>query len=113
MECVRVRRIYHARMTDGVPDPKKGMVDRAVERLQMFSTREEAERSLGLLAASLGLELESSRGLHYAYRESRGNEYPAREEFYTVAPSYVQTKARYGIERFDDQWSVKQRKLFE
>ncbi len=110
----RVRRIYHARKTDGVPDPKKkGMADRAVERLQTFSTREEANRSLGLLAASLGLEMESSRGLHYAYRERRGNEYPTREEFYTVAPSYVQTKARYGIERFGDQWFAKQRKLFE
>ena len=110
----RVRRIYHARMTDGVPDPKKkGIADRAVERLHTFSAREEADRALGLLAASMGLELESGRGLHYAYRERRGNQYPAREEFYTVAPSYVQTKARYGIERFDDQWSAKQRKLFE
>ena len=110
----RVRRIYHARMTDGVPDSKKkGMADRSVERLRTFSKREEADRSFGLLAASLGLELESSRGLHYAYRERRGNEYPAREEFYTVAPSYVQTKARYGIQRFDDQWFVKQRNLFE
>ena len=110
----RVRRIYHARKTDGVPDPKKkGMADRAVERLHTFSSREEADRSLGWLAASLGLELEFSRGLRYAYQERRGNEYPAREEFYTVAPSHVQTKARYGIEHFNDQWIVKQRGLFE
>ena len=106
----RVRRIYHARKTDGAPDPKKkGMADRAVERLHTFSSREEADRSLGLLAASLGLELEMSRGLRYAYRERRRSEYPAREEFYTVAPSHVQTKARYGVEHSDDQWIVKQR----
>ena len=89
------------------------MADRAVERLHTFSSREEADRSLGLLAASLGLEMEISRGLRYAYQERRGSEYPAREEFYTVAPSHVQTKARYGIEHFDDQWIVKQRGLFE
>ena len=110
----RVRRIYHAGKADGLPDPKKkGIADRAVELLHTFSSREEANRSLGLLAASLGLQMEISRGLRYAYQERRGSEYPAREEFYTVAPSHVQTKARYGIEHFDDQWIVKQRELFE
>ena len=109
-----VRRIYHARKTEGIADPsKKGTADRAVERLHTFSSREEADRCLSLLAVRLGLELETKRGLRYAYRERTGSEYPAREEFYTVAPSYVQTKARYGIEHFDDQWIVKQRRLFE
>ena len=109
-----VRRIYHACKTDGVVDPKKkGMADRAVEQVQTFSCREEADRCLDVFAARFGLELETSRGLRYAYRERRANEYPAREEFYTVAPSHVQTKARFGIERFDDQWTARQRLLFE
>ena len=110
----RVRRIYHALKADGVSDPKKkGTADRAVEQLHTFSSREEADRFLDRVAAELGLEMETSRGLRYAYRERRGNDYPAREEFYTVAPSYVQTKARYGIERFDDQWTARQRTLSE
>ena len=109
----RVRRIYHARKTEGIADPsKKGTADRAVERLHTFSSQAEADRCLDRLAVHLGLELETNRGLRYAYRERRGSEYPAREEFYTVAPSHVQTKARYSIEHFDDQWIVKQRKLF-
>ena len=110
----RVRRIYHARKSDGISDPKKkGSADRAVERLLTFPSREEADRSLDVLAVRLGLKLETNRGLRYGYLERRGSEYPAREEFYTVAPSHVQTKARYGIEHFDDQWIVKQRRLFE
>ena len=110
----RVRRIYHARKTDGIIDPKKkGMADRAVEQVQTFSSREEADRCLDGFVRSLGLDLETSRGLRYAYRERRESEYPAREEFYTVAPSHVPTKARYGIERFDDQWTARQRSLFK
>jgi hypothetical protein len=38
---------------------------------------------------------------------------PTRDEFYTVAPATVKTKARYGIARFDAQWNTSRLSLFE
>jgi hypothetical protein len=98
----RVRRIYHPGKTDGIVNPtRKGTADRAVERLSTFPKRAEAERQLDLLARDRDTAIEHGRGLRYVYMERRGKSYPAREEFYTVAPSHVPTKARHGIEWFD------------
>jgi hypothetical protein len=110
----RVRRIYQAGKRDGVVDyKKKGLASRAVENLGTFATRVEAERELDALAASQQAEIEVIRNIRYAYITRRGLEYPAREEFFTVAPNYVATKARYGIERFDEQWEAAQLRLFD
>jgi hypothetical protein len=110
----RVRRIYHPGKTDGIRNAqKKGMADRAVENLTTFENREAAEGELDGLAVQLGEPTETKRDLRYLYRERKGTEYPAREEFYTVAPSHVHTKARYGIPWFDRQWDVPQGQLFE
>lgn len=110
----RVRRIYQAGKRDGVTDyTKKGLASRAVENLGSFPTREAAEQELDVVAEGLHAEIEVIRNIRYAYITRRGLEYPAREEFFTVAPSYVATKARYGIERFDEQWNAAQLRLFD
>ena len=110
----RVRRIYQAGKRDGVVDyTKKGIASRAVENLQIFATREEAEQGLDTLAASQQAEIEVIRNIRYAYITRRGLQYPAREEFFTVAPNYVATKARYGIPYFDEQWDAAQLRLFD
>ena len=69
----------------------------------------EADRELDRVAGTLGTMIEVKRGPRYVYCERKGTEYPAREEFYPVAPSQVQTMARYAIERFAGQWTAKQR----
>ena len=108
----RVRRIYHAKKTDaGINPAKKGMADRAVELLLRFPSQEQANEHLSALAADFSTEVEFQRNIPYLYRERKGEVYPAREEFYTVAPAYVQTKARYGINRFDEQWDSPQGSL--
>jgi len=38
-----------------------------------------------------------------AYVCERGPSYPTREDYYVVAPAVVETKARYGVSRFDQQ----------
>lgn len=110
----RVRRIYQAGKREGVIDrTKKGLASRAVENLGSFATRGEAELELDRLALTKGAEIEVLRNIRYAYITRRGLQYPAREEFFTVAPDYVATKARYGIERFDEQWDAAQMRLFD
>jgi hypothetical protein len=38
-------------------------------------------------------------------QERTGTTYPAREDFYVVAPAVVQTKARYGLDWFNGKWN--------
>jgi hypothetical protein len=110
----RVRRIYQPGKRDGEVDyAKKGLASRGVENLGSFATREDAEGELDRLAASQSAEIEVIRNIRYAYITRRGSVYPTREEFFTAAPNYVQTKARYGIERFNEQWDAAQLRLFE
>lgn len=108
----RVRRIYHAKKTDaGINPEKKGIADRAVELLLRFPNQEKAKSYLDELARESNTTLEVQRNIPYLYRERKGDIYPAREEFFTIAPAFVKTKARYGIDRFDDQWDAPQRSL--
>jgi len=98
----RVRRVYSA----------KGRADRAVEKLARFGTLEDALEVLRRLAARSGLELEEKRGLSYAWRERRSEgDYPTREELFTVAPDSVETKARYGLDWFEQRWAALQMNL--
>ncbi len=91
----RVRRIYSA----------KAKADRAVEQTAMFPGLTQAGAELRALAATVGAPVEDIRGIPYLYRERRRNAYPAREEFFTIAPALVPDKARYGIARFNARWS--------
>lgn len=105
----RVRRIYHAQKADPT---KKGTADRAVEKISVFRDSDGARMRLAEVAASGDGEIEEARGLTYVYRERCGVTFPAREEFFTVAPALVHSKARYGIDWFDEQWLSRQGRLF-
>ena len=92
----RVRRIYSA----------KGKADRALEQLAQFGDRDAAVGALQRLAARLGSELEQVGNRAYAWRERRSEtEYPTREELFSIAPATVQTKAHFGLDRFENRWT--------
>jgi hypothetical protein len=99
----RVRRIFLAKAT----------ADRAVEVLTVYENEDAAIGGLRAIAASLGRAIEMSGGIPYVWCERRSEtEYPTREEFMTVAPAVVATKARHGIPRFEQKWSAMQLPLF-
>jgi hypothetical protein len=110
----RVRRVYKAKKgEDGRPqEDKKGQAIRAVEKLETFPGPAAARTELTRLAQRLGLAEESKGLISYVYVQRRAETYPAREDFYVAAPSVVETKARYGIPRFEEQWSAAQGNLF-
>jgi hypothetical protein len=99
----RVRRIYSARAT----------AHRAVERLALFDDEESAERQLGVVAARLARPVERERDIPYVWCERRSETvFPNREEFMTIAPATVDSKARYGLAWFEEKWSAVQLPLF-
>ncbi|HZC22923.1 MAG TPA: hypothetical protein VE866_06255, partial [Candidatus Binatia bacterium] len=110
----RVRRIYQmGKDKKHRPDPsKKGLAYRAVEKLDVFPGKGQAFNALLTLASTEGLEITEARGIPYAYRERCERTYPSREEFFTIAPALVETKARYGIPWFNGLWESQQRSLF-
>lgn len=109
----RVRRIYAAgKDSNGMPcSTKKGTVLRAVERLTGELQRVEAMAHLSRLSAE-GDEIEVRRGITYVYRCRRDSSFPTREEFFVASPAVVETKARYGLDRFEEQWDDRQGTLF-
>jgi hypothetical protein len=110
----RVRRVYKAKRGDdgSLQEDKKGQAIRAVEKLQSFSGPAAARTGLTRLAEKLGLPEESRGLISYVYVQRRAEIYPAREDFYVAAPSVVETKARYGLPWFEEQWSAAQGSLF-
>jgi len=99
----RVRRIFSA----------KGKADRAVEKLQVFESPAEARMALNLISARSGVAVEELRGIPYVWHERRSEtDFPTREEFVTIAPAAVETKARYGLDWFEGRWSALQLPLF-
>lgn len=102
----RVRRIYHPSKHNPL---KKGTTDRAVEKLALTDSCT-ADSLLEQVAEQFHAPIEEHRGIRYVYLERRIDAYPAREEFYTLAPAVVATKARNGIPAFDAKWA--QRSLF-
>ena len=99
----RVRRIYSG----------KGKADRAVEKLHVFEGPAEARMALNTISASSGVAVEELRGIPYVWHERRSEtDFPTREEFITIAPAAVETKARYGLDWFDVRWSALQLHLF-
>jgi hypothetical protein len=99
----RVRRIYSAKAT----------ADRAVEKLAVFEREEAAGDELRRIAARLARPIEHTRGIPYVWCELRSEtSFPTREEFITIAPAVVETKARHGIDRFERKWCSLQLRLF-
>jgi hypothetical protein len=111
----RIRRIYNAKAIyeqDGVRkrligrDPaKKGTAERCVEQLSVHPTSTEAILRLGELASQHSVEPCQAHGLWYAKLSERETTYPTREDFFVAAPARVETKARYGVEKFDLKWA--------
>ncbi len=110
----RVRRLYHAaKGKDGkVHFDKKGIAIRAVERISEVVPKGVALDILTQLARPAE-ETTEQRGITYVYRQRCGPLYPTREEFLVAAPAAVETKARYGLGWFEQQWDSPQGKLFE
>jgi hypothetical protein len=110
----RVRRLYYPRKDkQGRAQPdKKGIAYRAVERITDELARTAAVDQLHGLAVSAN-EIAVKRGITYLYRERCGITFPTREEFLVAAPAVVETKARYGLDWFDNKWDAPQGSLFE
>jgi hypothetical protein len=69
--------------------------------------------ALNTISASSGVAVEELRGIPYVWHERRSEtDFPTREEFLTIAPAAVETKARYGLDWFDGRWSALQLHLF-
>jgi hypothetical protein len=110
----RVRRIYEMGKDKRrrLNPAKKGQVKRAVEKLEVFPDKDRALKALRGLAEDEGLQTTEVRGIPYTYRQRCEKTFPTREEYFTVAPALVETKARYGISRFDGIWNEQQQSLF-
>jgi hypothetical protein len=110
----RVRRIYKAgKDKEGNTQySKKGQAIRAVEKLATFSGATAAREALSQKALVLGVDEETKGLITYVYLARRGETFPAREEFYVATPAFVETKARYGVPWFDEQWDASQGCLF-
>lgn len=102
----RIRRIYNVNKKD---PKKKGQADRAVELLAIIP-HTASHLILSRIANHLHSRIDEQHGIDYVYRERTGSTYRAREDFYVTGPAVVETKARYGIEWFNNKWA--QRSLF-
>jgi hypothetical protein len=84
-----------------------------VAELKAEGNPAKARTALNTLSARSGVHVEELRGIPYVWRERRSEtNFPTREEFLTVAPAAVETKARYGLDWFEVRWSVLQLRLF-
>ena len=86
----------------------KGMAtaDRAVEKQGSFAGRKEAERALR--AEAMGA-VATLRDITYDFVRPRDKtQFPSKEEYFVASPSVVETKARYGIPKFDGRWNNQQ-----
>lgn len=109
----RVRRIYQAaKDAAGKSNPdKKGVAYRAVEQITETSPRNTAHEHLMSLRTPTH-EVVESRGITYLYARRCGATYPSREDFLVALPAFVATKARYGLEWFEEKWEASQGCLF-
>lgn len=84
-----------------------------MEKLQVFDGPGEARVALNTISGSVAVAVEERRGIPYIWRERRSEtDFPTREEFITIAPAVVETKARYGLDWFEGRWSEMQLPLF-
>jgi hypothetical protein len=109
----RVRRIYQAAKdkSGSAIRNKKGVAYRAVEQLTSGLHKAAAVEELRARASSQDAIVEQ-RGITYVYRHRCGTTYPTREEFLVALPAVVATKARYGLDWFEEKWSSAQGCLF-
>jgi len=58
-------------------------------------------------------EVFEQRGITYVYRKRCALSFPTREEFLVGAPAVVESKARYGLDWFEEKWDASQKSLFD
>lgn len=107
----RIRRIYHAKPIYGDDarkkrvithdHTKKGRIQRCVERLLEFPSSEAACQRLNELARAHGVHPHRLHDISYVSLKKSALRYPTVEEYLVAAPALVETKARYGVEKFD------------
>ena len=112
----RVRRIYHAKpvyVGEGKnkrivahDHTKKGTVQRCVERLAEFPDSCAAEEHLAAIASVRNAETHREHELAYVSIKKRGQRYPGIEDYFVAAPAIVETKAKYGVEKFEHDWAA-------
>lgn len=109
----RVRRIYQAGKDKlGAISPnKKGHVLRAVEQLTPSLEAQAAAEMLNQLARGSDQTVHEN-GITYMYRLRCGTTFPTREEFLVALPAVVESKARHGLDWFEEKWDAPQRMLF-
>jgi hypothetical protein len=90
----RVRRVYQ----------QKGKARRCVERVCECESESKALEILDSKAQHENLRVRRMHGLTYAFVRERGATYPTTEEYYVATLALVNTKARYGVEKFDRDW---------
>jgi len=111
----RVRRIYQpkavyegkgtSRKLVGYDSTKKGTAQRCVEKTAEFKNAAAALRHLHHVAEQKELHVHVLHELSYANVSQCGQTYPTAEEYYVAAPALVETKARNGVDKFDENWS--------
>jgi hypothetical protein len=111
----RVRRIYQpkgvyqgegkSKKLVGYDSAKKGIALRCVEKTGEFKNAGEALCRLQQLAEQKALHVHVLHELCYANVSQCGQTYPTNEEYYVAAPALVETKARNGVDSFDESWS--------
>lgn len=108
----RVRRIYRAgKDSDGTSrEDRKGNVIRAVERISPPTERQAAIEKLRNLPGQM--DTVERHGITYVYRQRCAETFPTKEEFLVAMPAVVESKARYGLEWFEEQWDAPQLSLF-
>ena len=84
---------------------------RAVEQLTEELQRVEAMAHLSRSAAE-GDDIEVRRGINYVHRSRPESSFPTREEFFVASPAVAETKARYGLDWFEQQRDDRQEALF-
>lgn len=110
----RVRRIYKPkvlyagegkqRRIVGSDPKKKGRADRCVEKIETFPNEDGAILRLRELAIEHNVEPYQAHGLWYAHLARCDGKFPTTEEFLVVAPAVVETKARHGVDHFEQKW---------
>ena len=92
----RVRRIY----------TKKGSAIRCVERLNIGTREEMADKFAAVLADPSVIMTQEAHGITYAMTNLREKDvYPTREGFFVIAPAFVGSeKCRGPVSKFDLRW---------
>lgn len=110
----RVRRIYRAGKDNSgiISAERKGNVLRAVEQIGAPDNRTVIVEQFNRLPEA-ALDPVEQHGITYAYRLRRSATYPTKEEFFVALPAVVESKARYGLEWFEEQWQAAQLQLFD